>query len=949
MHLPPPISRLAVLGSATLLLVGELSAQSVSSDDPERRDEPVNLSPFEVSAEADVGYVATNSLAGSRLNTPLKDTAASISVMTMEFLDDIAAVDLEDAMAYANNVQPDMNDNTSAGGSPNDNSTFEFFTNFRVRGIKATVTRNYFPWRMPNDSYNIERIEEQRGPNSILFGVGSAGGIINSMTKKAKLGRDLIDGSVTVGSYNSYRGTIDINQSVLDDRFALRLNSVYSEADGYREHTGHETFRNHLALAWRPFDNTTVRVEYEKGYKDQVVARTINILDGFSDWVAAGMPTDPSAPSVYRNSGSRQIYDTTSGAVYDRNRTYYSNTVNGRNDSIIDPEYASETINTGGPSQLRTGDFETLSAFIEQRIGENTYLELAYNHQEADQVSNVLAIGASDGATLKADLNETLPNGDANPNFKRLYIEGQYGRMVSESESDNIRLSASTRFDFGAWGDYRIAAMAEYEDRYFFQQQQRESFLKDSANGPTSAFGSANNPANGGTRVYRRAYVTPGDWASYYIPGPSITGLLPARDIDGTQVYTGWVNQNLATDTPEIQKTALLGVQAHYLDNRLVLGLGIRKDELDFTTYPEIRSSEPVRVDGSPGVYREKIGDYSDPQDYNYSGVTKTLGAVGHVTKNVSLFYNYSTNFSLPNSNIRILPDSGPADSPEGQGTDMGFMVDIIDGKLSARVAYFVTDVVNGHDYRFGGSDNNPTVYTDAALNALVESEQLDSATADSLRITTNGATFTRRVEGYELNLTANPTRNWRLSANYSITDGFETDIAPEVAQWFEEFQTFLGSYDTTVLTERNDGMATIDDIVEEFRYELQDSTGLDGRALPGNRRHKASFFTRYTFHEGTLKGLFVGGGYRYYSKLVAGVGGNDEIQYGNSYGEGEGLIGYDFGKIWVFKKLQVQLNVKNLFDDTDPIVTRFRDDGSPWRWKIREPRSYRLTARFSF
>lgn len=37
----------------------------------------VELSPFEVNASHDVGYQATNTLAGSRLNTALKDTAAS--------------------------------------------------------------------------------------------------------------------------------------------------------------------------------------------------------------------------------------------------------------------------------------------------------------------------------------------------------------------------------------------------------------------------------------------------------------------------------------------------------------------------------------------------------------------------------------------------------------------------------------------------------------------------------------------------------------------------------------------------------------------------------------------------------------------------------------------------------------------------------------------------------
>ena len=58
------------------------------------------------------GYQAANTLAGSRLNTSLKDTAASVSIMTEEFLKDIGAISLDEAINFGNNVEPDyMNAN----------------------------------------------------------------------------------------------------------------------------------------------------------------------------------------------------------------------------------------------------------------------------------------------------------------------------------------------------------------------------------------------------------------------------------------------------------------------------------------------------------------------------------------------------------------------------------------------------------------------------------------------------------------------------------------------------------------------------------------------------------------------------------------------------------------------------------------------------------------------
>src|SRR5690606_34381617 len=123
-------------------------------------------------------------------NTDLKDTAASISVLTSEFMQDIGATSLADAMKWSTNSQLDMGDTLGlASNADAANEPFTTFASFRVRGLPTTVTRNYFPWSMPTDIYNVDRVEEARGPNSILFGIGSAGGIVNVATKRARLDR----------------------------------------------------------------------------------------------------------------------------------------------------------------------------------------------------------------------------------------------------------------------------------------------------------------------------------------------------------------------------------------------------------------------------------------------------------------------------------------------------------------------------------------------------------------------------------------------------------------------------------------------------------------------------------------------------------------------------------------------------------------------------------------
>jgi len=62
---------------------------------------PIELSVFEVRSGDDVGYQAGNTASGSRLNARLKDTPASISSFTPEFLSDVAATNLSEMLAYA--------------------------------------------------------------------------------------------------------------------------------------------------------------------------------------------------------------------------------------------------------------------------------------------------------------------------------------------------------------------------------------------------------------------------------------------------------------------------------------------------------------------------------------------------------------------------------------------------------------------------------------------------------------------------------------------------------------------------------------------------------------------------------------------------------------------------------------------------------------------------------
>ena len=138
----------------------------------------VALSPFTVSSAGDEGYRAQNTLAGSRLNSSLNDTPGVLDVLTKDFLDDIGAINLEQALAFSANFEVDNGDFDSQGVINTIFAGPAATPAFRTRGLVGSLARNYLETDFRPGFYTIERIDNASGPNSVLFGLGSAGGEI---------------------------------------------------------------------------------------------------------------------------------------------------------------------------------------------------------------------------------------------------------------------------------------------------------------------------------------------------------------------------------------------------------------------------------------------------------------------------------------------------------------------------------------------------------------------------------------------------------------------------------------------------------------------------------------------------------------------------------------------------------------------------------------------------
>src|SRR6478609_8867858 len=120
-------------------------------------DPALVLDPFTINVESDSGYVAVDSLAGGRQNTPLRITPSAVSALTSEFIADTGATDLESALRWSLNAIPTNFRSGSEGGTGGDTHNF---WSFSIRGDSHVQggnppTKNYFPTYMVIDTYNV--------------------------------------------------------------------------------------------------------------------------------------------------------------------------------------------------------------------------------------------------------------------------------------------------------------------------------------------------------------------------------------------------------------------------------------------------------------------------------------------------------------------------------------------------------------------------------------------------------------------------------------------------------------------------------------------------------------------------------------------------------------------------------------------------------------------------
>ncbi|MES2695438.1 MAG: TonB-dependent receptor plug domain-containing protein [Verrucomicrobiota bacterium] len=960
-----PLRALIATTSLTLAFSGPLAfAQTAPTPSPTASaaapttpsTAPIELSPFEVVADNDVGYQAGNTVSGSRLNSRLKDTPASVSAFTPEFLSDIAATNLEEMLQHATNVEVDREDSNAGFNNPAGRGADGNDYQFRMRGSPAGSSRDFVESSIPIDLYNIERAEVASGPNSILFGLGQAGGLVSLSGKKANLNRQRTTVKSMVGSWHFERYEADHNQVLIPKQLSLRLMGVYNNNQGWRHWNFNDTARWTTAVAYQPLKNTVIHASFEKGRVDNNVDLAWNAQDQVTGYQDFGSPIIDGTVAVpgtarYTANNNRFVFTPQDSRVYNYRNEFqsinrYLGPAGTPVESLLPPSISPYGFNVTGPGGVRHQTFHAHHLIVQQKLPKRVDLELAYFSNLNDVEAMAMPPAGSD---LRADPNLTLPAPDGsaatipNPHAGQLYFDANWFKDWIRTENDVYRLTVA--WDVGKsdrwYGRHRLAALLEdsSQDR---RRRWRNETLVDEANIPIT---NAANAEGGQNQVFRRNYITPGDFTTYYPSDPSVP--LTGYVFNGKTYHSAYASRAQAnTHTIKDTKTLMLATQSFWLKDRLVTTLGLRRDDIKFKNEGEARvtASDP-RVVAGELVASEWFfnGQYVE---HHYKPTTFSAGAVLHATKRLSLFYNLAKNNGAPRFDRTVLPDGEVGPPTEGDGKDYGFMFDVLgDDRLFIRTTWFQTKQLKDTPILPGanalGVDNLASM-----LDALLDAGKISQADYDRQAVDWTTATIDVFTEGIEVEVVANPTKSLSLRASYSHSKRRRENFFNEI---FEFFGTRVPQWRQQLVNDPAP-LAQFDQAVVDLDSEL--AFQVDRQNSPfGSVPHKMNGTARYTFREGKLRGGFLGASVRYTGKnFMSWDRVTGHIYWGNESLLGDAFAGYRFKVPRTRLNATVQLNVKNLTNSYRAIVGRYNDTYTAVRRvNLNEPRSWRLTTTLEF
>ncbi len=199
------------------------------------------------------GYVAHQTLTGTKTDTPIIEVPQSISVVTRDQMDARAVQNVGEALNYTAGVlgQP-------FGVDPRFDAPiirgFDAANSQYLNGLKLMRTQG----SVSIEQYGLERIDVLRGPASVLYGQGNPGGLIDMISKRATF-TNFGEVQGDIGTFDRYTAAFDIG-GVLGTDFSYRLTGLARQSGTQTDYVDDNRYFFAPTFTWKPSDDTSFTV-----------------------------------------------------------------------------------------------------------------------------------------------------------------------------------------------------------------------------------------------------------------------------------------------------------------------------------------------------------------------------------------------------------------------------------------------------------------------------------------------------------------------------------------------------------------------------------------------------------------------------------------------------------------------------------------------------------------
>ncbi len=206
-------------------------------------------------------YSVPNASVGTKTDTPILLTPATVTVVPQQVLTDQAVTTIQEAVRNAPGV-------AVGGGAANDSG--QPYSELFIRGFPAgTFLRNGVRSLGEDNGVfstqfaDIDQVQVLQGPAAILYGAIEPGGVVNIITKQP-LSTPYYSIEQQIGSYSDFRTSVDLTGPIgTDGTLSYRLTGSWQDQGSPFDYIFGNTRFLAPVVKWTPDASTTVTFEAE--------------------------------------------------------------------------------------------------------------------------------------------------------------------------------------------------------------------------------------------------------------------------------------------------------------------------------------------------------------------------------------------------------------------------------------------------------------------------------------------------------------------------------------------------------------------------------------------------------------------------------------------------------------------------------------------------------------